>query len=273
MLPVDDAVAMNMDDPRRARSFGLASGTYEQFRPGPPIQAIEWVLDDDADVVVDLGAGTGALSRRLIQLGRRVIAVEPDAAMRDEFRLHVSEADLRDGTGEALPLESASVDAIVASTSWHWVDPLAGLTEAARVLRPGGTMAALWTGVDPESAFMQQARGVLVERGDGGAGLATIVAEDPDPDRHTLHIPAGQPFDAPDHKQFRFSQDLTADELIGLLSTMSWVILLDEPHRQAMFATARQLLHDVLGVHGEVTVTLEFTCDVYRSRRLPRSKR
>jgi len=255
-----------VDDAQRARSFGLAASTYERFRPLPPLEAVTWALGGSTGVVVDLGAGTGALTRQLVALGQQVIAVEPDAAMREEFCRQVQSTEVRAGTGEDLPFDNASVDAIVASTSWHWVDPVAGLSEAARVLRPGGTLAALWTGVDPESEFIQQARAIL-STSDSDSELRATVAFERGADRHELQILDGFPFDAPQNEKFHFTQDLTADQLVGLLSTMSWIILMDESRRNSMLETARRLLRDALGVEGDVTVPLEFECDVFRTVR------
>ena len=218
-----------MDDQRRARSFGSVATDYEAFRPGPPVNAVEWILNRPVSTVVDVGAGTGALSRLLVGRVPNVVAVEPDAAMRDQLRAGVDGIDVRDGTGEHLPVDSGSVDAVAASSSWHWVEPQAGLSEAARVLRADGVMAALWTGPDPDGAFMQQAQAALAGSRTEDSELLATVAGERNPSRLSLEIPAGLPFTPPEHEQFRFVLDLTADRLIGLLSTLSWIILLEEP--------------------------------------------
>jgi SAM-dependent methyltransferase len=252
-------------DRDRARSFGQVAAAYQAFRPGPPVEAIDWVLDRTATTAVDLGAGTGALSRLLVDRVPRVIAVEPDPAMRQQLQASVAGLDVREGTGEHLPVEDGSVDLVAASSSWHWIEPEAGCTEAARVLTPGGTLAALWTGPDLDGAFMRQAQAALAGSRGTDTELVATVAGERNPAGTTLEIPLGQPFAPPENEQFHFVLDLTADDLIGLLSTLSWVILLDEARRDELFDSARRLLRDALGVEGDVTVAVEFLCEAYRT--------
>jgi hypothetical protein len=83
----------------------------------------------------------------------------------------------------------------------------------------------------------------------------------------TLEIPAGVPFDPPDHEAFTWDVALNADELIGLLGTFSWIITMPEETRVRVIAEARRLLRDLMGVEGEVTVDVAFRSDAWRSRR------
>ena len=90
---------------------------------------------------------------------------------------------------------------------------------------------------------------------------------DVDRQRSVLEIPAGMPFSAPEHEVFRWDVALTADDLIGLLGTLSWFILMDEDQRTRVFAEARRLLHELLGMQGDTTVDVGFRVDAWRSRR------
>jgi hypothetical protein len=82
-----------------------------------------------------------------------------------------------------------------------------------------------------------------------------------------LEIPPGVPFAQPEHHVFTWNVVLNADELIGLLGTLSWIITMPEPNRQRVFAEARRLLREFLGVEGEATVDVAFRSDAWRSRR------
>ncbi len=82
----------------------------------------------------------------------------------------------------------------------------------------------------------------------------------------TLQIPDGQSFSQPDHESFTWDIPLDADELIGLLGTLSWVITMPEDSRQLVFTEARRLLRELLGIEGEVTVDVAFRSDCWRSR-------
>src|SRR5271167_4296262 len=119
---------------QRAGSFGGAAAHYERYRPGPPVQAVDWVLPEPVRTAVDLGAGTGALTRLLIGRADEVVAVEPDDRMRAVLAESVPEARALAGRGEAIPLPDGSVDAVMASSSWHWMDTVPTLHEVGRVL-------------------------------------------------------------------------------------------------------------------------------------------
>ena len=90
---------------------------------------------------------------------------------------------------------------------------------------------------------------------------------DADRPQPTLDIPTGVPFEPPDHEVFTWDVALTADELIGLLGTFSWIITMSEDTRPRFVDEARRLLRELLGVEGEVTVDVAFRADAWRSRR------
>lgn len=259
----------------RASSFGVVASHYDRYRPGPPAPAVDWMLPSRSARVVDLGAGTGALSRMLVDRCDKVVAVEPDARMRGVLGAEVHGVEVVEGRGESIPLADGSVDAVLASSSWHWVDTVPALHEVGRVLVPGGVLGAVWSGPDPEGAFLVQAQALLSQSrsaetpGAGpapGGGLSAIMGDARRP-ASTLEIPPGVPFDQPEHEVFQWGMALTADDLIGLLGTFSWIITLSEESRQDVFAEARRLLRDLLGVEGAVTVDVAFRAEAWRARR------
>jgi SAM-dependent methyltransferase len=129
----------------RAAAVGFARSVdaYERGRPEYPAEAIHFLLGllpARADVL-DLAAGTGKLTRPLLDAGLRVAAVEPVAEMRVALP---AAAEPLEGTAEAIPLADASVDAVTVGQAFHWFDGDAALAEIARVLRPAGLLALLW---------------------------------------------------------------------------------------------------------------------------------
>jgi SAM-dependent methyltransferase len=126
---------------RRARSFGAQAQAYERGRPGYPTAAVRLCLPDGARRALDLGAGTGKLTRALLGEGLAVAALEPLDEMRAQLP---AEAEAVDAHAESLPFDGGSFDAVVAGQAWHWFDRDRVLPEVVRVLRPGGRLGLLW---------------------------------------------------------------------------------------------------------------------------------
>ncbi len=141
------AASMSIHDEAR-RGFGRGADAYERGRPGYPPKAIRWLerrLElGPGRTVVDVGAGTGKLTRELVASGADVLAVEPVPAMRAVLERAVPEARALEGTAESLPVGDGSVDAIVVAQAFHWFDGPAALAEFHRVLRPDGRIALIW---------------------------------------------------------------------------------------------------------------------------------
>ena len=256
----------------RSGSFGVVAAHYERFRPGPSAMAVDWLLPDHVGLVVDLGAGTGALTRLLVARANEVVAVEPDERMRAVLMEEVPGARAVMGRGEAIPLPDGCADAVLASSSWHWMDPIPTLHEVGRVLKPNGILGAVWSGPDPDGQFMVQAQSLLAEQSGGtdraeDDSVTGLILGDALRPMSTLEIPQGVPFEQPEHESFTWDVALNADELIGLLGTLSWIITMPEETRRAVFEEARRLLRDFLGVAGDVTVDVAFRSDVWRSVR------
>ncbi|MEK8225290.1 class I SAM-dependent methyltransferase [Oerskovia sp. M15] len=87
--------------------------------------------------VLDLAAGTGKLTERLVARGLHVTAVEPSDGMRAQLQEAVPGAHALPGTAERIPLDDGSVDAVLVAQAWHWFDVATAVPEIARVLRPG----------------------------------------------------------------------------------------------------------------------------------------
>jgi SAM-dependent methyltransferase len=128
-----------------ARSFARVAAEYELGRPSWPPEAIdlparELELGPDA-TVLDLGAGTGKLTRLLVERFARVVAVEPEETMRG---LIPRSAEVLPGTAEEIPLPARSVAAVFCGESFHWFDWTRAIAEIVRVLEPRGGLALMW---------------------------------------------------------------------------------------------------------------------------------
>ncbi|MEV0252264.1 class I SAM-dependent methyltransferase [Nocardia sp. NPDC050712] len=165
--PADPAPDIRALRAQRASSFGAHAAAYAAHRPDYPEAGIRWALENIPEpTVLDLGAGTGKLTAGLLAVGAEVIAVEPDAEMRAELARRHPDVLSYAGTAESIPLEDGSVDAVVAGQAFHWFDQARAYPEIARVLRPGGVLAALWneddTTVEWVAGLQQAARKAAV---------------------------------------------------------------------------------------------------------------
>ena len=143
---------------RRARSFGATAAAYAEHRPDYPADGIRWGLaaaSGEVRRVLDLAAGTGKLDRRAARAGARG---DGRRAGRRRCWRSCRTGSRRCGrwpaTAEAIPLPDASVDAVVVGQAFHWFDREAALAEIARVLRPGGALAAFWNAEDDVAGWM-----------------------------------------------------------------------------------------------------------------------
>jgi len=135
---------MTDETPDWAHSFGGVAEAYERGRPTYPADAVRWMLGDQPCSVLELGAGTGKLTRVLVALGHDVQATDPDTAMLAVLEEHVPDTRAAVASAEDLPLADQSVDAVIAAQAFHWFDLDRALPEIARVLRPGGRLCLVW---------------------------------------------------------------------------------------------------------------------------------
>lgn len=212
----------------RARSFGVAADVYERARPLYPDAAIDWLLPAGARTVLDLGAGTGKLTRALAGRGLETIAVEPLAEMRTNLSWAVPDARILDGTAEAIPLEDDSVDLITVAQAWHWVDPERATAEAARVLRPGGTLALIWNKRDERVDWVARLGKVM------GAGDAELI------DMEAIEI--GPPFGPTETFVTDWERPMDVDLLIEMAASRSYIITATPRRRKEILDGIRVLV-------------------------------
>jgi SAM-dependent methyltransferase len=133
---------------------------YERGRPGYPIEAVRSARLPESASVLEVGAGTGKLTRQLVRVYAHVTAVEPDADMRRWLVVACPEAALIGASAEQIPLADSTVDAVFSAESFHWFAHQRALAEIARVLRPFGTLVLMWNrpagSVEPSIAAVER---------------------------------------------------------------------------------------------------------------------
>ncbi len=142
--------------------FTGKAGYYDKYRPKYAGQAIELLkkeLSKD-DIAADIGAGTGILTRQLIDAGIKVIAVEPNPDMREKLIKNVPEARIIDASAENTGIREHSVKLVTAGTAAHWFDPMKFREECRRILTADGKAALLWNNEDRSDPFVKKLKSV-----------------------------------------------------------------------------------------------------------------
>ena len=216
-----------------ALSFGAAAAAYDAHRPTYPPEALAWALGTAPRRVVDLGAGTGIMTRVLLGLGHEVLPVEPDERMRTQLADATPGVAPLDGSGESIPLPDASVDAVVCGQSYHWFDRARAHPEIARVLRPGGVLAPVWNLRDDDVPWI--AEFTRIAHGPSSRGYLGTETIDS----------FGELFTPPELRIFRHVIPMTTDQLLALVTTRSYYLVAPPQRQQATVGAIRELVADL----------------------------
>jgi SAM-dependent methyltransferase len=212
----------------QAGSFGAAASIYERARPSYPAEALDWLLPEGSPRVLDLGAGTGKLTRMIAERGVEVEAVDPSAQMLAELSQVLPSVPTHVGTAEQIPLDDNSFDAVVVAQAWHWVDVPRAAAEVARVLKPGGQLGLVWNDRD--------------ERVDWVRRLSEIVAPGTARSMDVDNPLFGAPFGQIEYQVTEWSNPITPAGLIELIASRSYVIIAPEVERSAILGSVQDLL-------------------------------
>jgi SAM-dependent methyltransferase len=207
-------------------SFGEQAAAYERGRPSYPPEAIDWLLPRGAHAVLDLGAGTGKLTTRLVERGLDVIAVDPIPEMLEVLTQSLPETPALLGTAEEIPLADDSVDAVLVAQAWHWFDPERAVKEVGRVLRPGGRLGLVWNTRDERLGWVKD--------------LGHIIGHENDPFTDEVSLPA--PFTDLERHHVEWTNYLTPQALIDLVASRSYCITSPADVRTRTLERVRELL-------------------------------
>lgn len=205
--------------------FSDRAGDYAKYRPGYPAAAIDSILEgvDELSVAADIGAGTGISSRLLAERGIRVVAIEPNAQMR-QAALPYPLVSFHNGTAENTNLSNASVNLVVCFQSFHWFDPKPTLLEFHRILKSAGRLALVWNDRDASSEFTQNYTHLVQIASNHHPAESRLVAVAP-----LLESPL---FSNVRCHTFAYRQELDLDGLIGRAMSVSYIPRSGLAHQQ-----------------------------------------
>jgi len=229
-------------------AHGFVHGdVYERGRAGYPEAIVDAIGIDQSTRVVDLGCGTGKLTRMLAF--SRVVGVEPLPPMLATFREQLPDVPVIVAIAEAIPLRDSSSDVVTCASAFHWFDHARALPELHRVLRPGGRLAIIWNRRDELTGWPEEFWKITERyRGDtpgyrSGAWRTAL---------------EGSPFFGPiEEHSFHHSQLLDIDGAVARVASISFIDT--HPKRDEILSEARLFLENL----GVEEIELPYRTRVY----------
>jgi SAM-dependent methyltransferase len=244
--------------------FAGTAVEYERGRPGYPQAAVDWLAERcgiaPGRTVVDVGAGTGKLTRLLVPTGAHLIAVEPLDTMRAQLVRAVPGVSALAGTAESIPLADSAADVVTAGQAFHWFDDARAARELHRILCPGGSLGLIWNIRDPTDRF-QRALGQILDRYRGDAPHAYTWSGEEGAWRAPLD--ASGLFACRGEQRFPHSQAIDTPSLVDRIASVSFIGALAPDARADALDDVR-----ALAASQEEPLVLQYRTAVYQYLRV-----
>jgi ubiquinone/menaquinone biosynthesis C-methylase UbiE len=240
--------------------FTKGAAAYERGRPDYPAAAVAFLAEQlglrPGATVIDIGAGTGKLSRLLLESGVRLVAVEPVAAMREQFRRVLPEVRMVEGTAEAIALADGCADAATAAQAFHWFANTRALAEIHRVLKTRGRLGLIWNKRDAAAAGWVKEVWALIDREKAGA-----------PSHRTgqwknafNEYPGFRPVI---EQSFAHAQRADFALLSDRIASTSFVANMDHARRERLLRAVREVIERHPDTRGRSELDIPYRTDVY----------
>ena len=245
-----------------ARGFAAGADAYERGRPTYSEEAIDRLLAElrlgPGKRVLDLGAGTGKLTRQVAPSGAEIVAVEPIDEMRARLTASMPGIEAMSGTAEDIPLPNHSVDAVVVGQAFHWFDGIRAVSEIRRVLKPGGAVGMIWQARDPSLPWVARLNELIDRIDDGHPRFRT------EQWREAFDLTAL--FQPIEQATYGYVQRGDVETIVDRVASISYVAALAEAVRAPYLDEVRDLLATDPATAGRDVIELPYTSHVYWAR-------
>ena len=236
-------------------SFGQLADEYDRWRPSYPAAAVEWLAPPAPARVVDVGAGTGKLTKLLVAQGLEVDAVEPDERMLAVLARSNPGVRVHQSDSSHLPVPGASLDAVLVADAWHWFDPVPTVDEVRRTLKPTGWLGIVWNVVAEPAEPWEFA----------------IAQDSEEYDRRSKASVEGLhqrltnlPMDEVEFKQIEWEWEITPEHRAAFMATTSMAIAMTPDERAIAYERSRRAMQDVCAAQHRPTMPLRYVASCVR---------
>jgi SAM-dependent methyltransferase len=231
--------------------FGETADEYERGRPTYPVKAVRWLIETPQRVV-DLGAGTGKLTERLVGIARQVVAVEPALAMVKKLNARLAAAHAVCGQAGAIPIRSGWADCVVVAQAFHWFDEEPALREIARVLTEDGRLAIVWNVRDESVPWVAELS--RITGGDNSTQTRMTLKRRPH-------------FEEFESRSFRTLQPVDRQTLIAQVRSRSHVAALDDAKRNSIIGAVLELCDRHPDLRGKRSFEFPYKTEAFRTHK------
>lgn len=247
-----------------AEGYQANADRYVKGRPDYPPEIAAWLRDviglHAGMTVIDLGAGTGKFTPRLLETGAQVIAVEPVPQMLEKLSAALPQVKTLAGTADAIPLPDESVDAVVCAQSFHWFATPQALAEIQRILKPGGKLGLVWNMRDARVGWVRKLN-QIVDSHEGDA-----------PRFYTGEWRKFFPFKGFEPLQEQVfmlgHRGAVEDVIYNRVRSTSFIAALPQPQQEQVIDRLRQLVAEEEELRGKDTVTVPYQTKAYYTTKV-----
>ena len=211
--------------------------------------------------MLDLGAGTGKLTRALGPIGCALIAVEPVAAMRQTLTRLTPGVEVLDGRAEDIPLDSEPIDAVICAQAFHWFNGTRAACEIHRVLKPGGKLGLIWNVRDESVEWVAALTRIIDPYAGDTPRYRTGRWKEP--------FATCEHFHSLSEAHGQHEHAVCIDAAVDRVTSISFIAALPETEKQAVTQKTRDVLHTHLDSTGDDEIKFPYRVDLFWTTRKP----